>query len=65
VTTDQVLVRKEPSTSAAVETELPADTLLTVVGGPVEADDYVWWEVEGVDTDVSGWIVEDFLVPAD
>jgi quercetin dioxygenase-like cupin family protein/uncharacterized protein YgiM (DUF1202 family) len=59
-----VRIRTEASVDAEVVDTLEADTELTILSGPEEADDYVWYEVETADGELSGWIVSDFLEPA-
>jgi hypothetical protein len=38
-------------------------TVLKVLDGPVEADGYVWWELQDVSDGVVGWAVADYLEP--
>jgi hypothetical protein len=38
-------------------------TVLKVLDGPVEADGYVWWELQDVSDGTVGWAVADYLEP--
>jgi hypothetical protein len=58
-----VRLRSEATTVGAVLEELPVQTELTIVSGPVEADGYTWWEVSTA-AGTTGWIVGDFLSTA-
>lgn len=60
-TGDCVNVREGPSLSAAVRRCLPDGARLRLIDGPVSADGYQWWRLEGL-----GWSVADYLsaVPA-
>ncbi len=42
---------------------LAEGTALTVLEGPTEAADFVWWKVR-TETGEEGWVVQDFLVPS-
>lgn len=37
-------------------------TALTLIGGPTEADGFVWWQIR-LEDGTEGWVVEDFLAP--
>lgn len=63
VTEDGVNVRPDPSVGGDPITMLNAGDELTIASGPVDAEDYVWWEVILPSGD-SGWVVEDFIEPA-
>jgi hypothetical protein len=54
-----VRVREEPSTddSVAVLFMLPEGSVFTVIGGPVCAEHWLWWEIE-MANGVSGWASE-------
>ena len=54
-------LREEPSTTSAVAGKAREGTVLTVLEGPTEADDYVWWKVRAPDG-VEGWGAADWLV---
>jgi quercetin dioxygenase-like cupin family protein len=60
VTEDGVRFRDSASVDGEVIGSLDADTPLTIVSGPEEADDYIWYEVETEDGE-SGFVVADFL----
>jgi quercetin dioxygenase-like cupin family protein/uncharacterized protein YgiM (DUF1202 family) len=60
-----VRLRAEPSIEGEVLDTLDEGTELTIVSGPEEADDFTWYEVETADGELSGWIVADFLEPAE
>ena len=53
----------EASTSADVVTTLNKDDVVTVTGDPVDADGHTWFPIETADG-TTGWVVQDFLVPA-
>lgn len=38
-------------------------SILRVLDGPVEADGYVWWQLQDVSDEMVGWAVADYLVP--
>jgi uncharacterized protein YgiM (DUF1202 family) len=60
---DAVNVRAEATTASDIVDTFPVGTQFELVGGPVEAEDFVWYEVVGVDNlaDVQGWLVTDFM----
>lgn len=60
---DAVRVRTEASTASDIVESYPAGTQFELVGGPVESEDFVWYEVVGVGSisDVQGWLVTDFM----
>lgn len=56
--------REEPSFSGTVLRTLHTDDYLTILDGPVQADDYTWWKYEILYSQSSGeptigWVVED------
>ncbi len=63
VTEDGVNVRPDASVAGDPVTMLNAGEELTIASGPVEGESYVWWEVILPSGD-SGWVVEDFIEPA-
>lgn len=65
VTTDGVRMRSDGTTSAEIVQELPAGEVLEVQSGPVEADDYTWYEVIISDTNEAGWVASEFFEHAD
>lgn len=42
---------------------MPDGTQMTVFGGPVSADGYIWWAISGYVGGVyrAGWAVQDYL----
>jgi uncharacterized protein YgiM (DUF1202 family) len=57
--TGSVNARTEPTTGSDVVEQLDEGVELTVIGGPEEADDFTWWQV-----DVNGaeaWVAADFI----
>ncbi len=61
-TSAAVNLRSEPSTSSNAITQLDEGVELLVIGGPEDADEYTWWQVQGVDNDeLEGWLVSDFI----
>lgn len=55
-------MRAEPTTAADVVDQLAEGVELEVIGGPVEADGYTWYEVQvTAPGGRSGWVVEEFL----
>ncbi len=61
--TDSVNLRAEPSISADAVDQFAAGVELTVIGGPEDADDFTWWQVEvpGSEGPVQGWLAADFI----
>ena len=57
---DFVRLRGDASTAGEVIEELPTGTELTIVDGPIEADEYVWWQVT-TESGTTGWVVARFL----
>ena len=60
---DGLNLRPDPSTTGEPVTQLAAGEQLTVIGGPQEGENYVWWEVVTSDG-TSGWVAQDFIEPA-
>jgi hypothetical protein len=58
-----VSVRGGPSTANVRVTVVPEGSLLLVVGGPVEGDNLVWWQIR-LEDGTEGWVAGDFLEPA-
>lgn len=54
---DLLNVRAEPSLSGERLTQIAPDTEFFVVGGPVCADDYAWYEIR-LDNTQTGWVAE-------
>ncbi len=56
-------LRSGPSISYSVITGLPEGTKMSVIGGPVQADGYTWWNITG--SYGTGWsAVGEWLTPA-
>lgn len=56
-------LRNCASTSCSVITGLPEGTQMNVIGGPVQAEGYTWWNITG--TSGTGWsAVGEWLTPA-
>ena len=55
---DCVNVREQPTTSGAIKACLPDGARLKIVEGPVAADGYTWWRLDGL-----GWAVGIYLSP--
>jgi hypothetical protein len=51
-------VRAEPGTGGRVEHQVPNQTQLSVVEGPIEADGYRWWKVTNASGNIGGWAAE-------
>lgn len=63
VNVDSLTVRDTPSLSGAVNIWLPYGTDVVVVGGPVLADGYEWFQLEQ-GGDIIGWSVQGFAQSA-
>lgn len=50
-------LRETPSVTGAVIYQLSAGESISVIDGPVEADDYLWWQIM-VGDEEGGWIAE-------
>jgi hypothetical protein len=57
-------MRDQPSTSGALLRKLPEGNVYEVVGGPREADSYVWWQLRDPADGVTGWGAQRFLAPS-
>jgi hypothetical protein len=58
-----VTVRGGPSTSNVSVLIADEGTLLLIIGGPTEANGFLWWQVQLQDG-TEGWAAGDFLLPA-
>lgn len=58
---DPVIPDTEAGEEENVVAELVADTPVTIVGGPEEANGFTWWEVTVEENGETGWVAEDFL----
>lgn len=55
-------MRAQPSTDAAVDFVALDDEVFAVIGGPVEANGYTWWQLRApYDETRTGWSAQDFL----
>jgi quercetin dioxygenase-like cupin family protein len=63
ISEDGVNVRAEATTESDIVDSFPAGTQFELIGGPVEGEDYTWYQVRGVGdlADVEGWLVTDFM----
>jgi hypothetical protein len=61
---DLVNLRSDPSTTGEILQELPLGTQLEITGDAVEADGYTWYPVTVVDSGETGYVVSNFLAPA-
>jgi uncharacterized protein YgiM (DUF1202 family) len=59
VDADALNLRPDAGLAGAVIAELPGGTGATVIGGPVEADGYTWYQVETYAG--TGWVAGEFL----
>lgn len=64
VNTDNVgvTVRGGPSTSNASLTIAAEGSILLVLDGPTEANDFLWWQVR-LEDGTEGWVAGDFIEP--
>jgi uncharacterized protein YraI len=58
ITTSTVNLRSTASTAGAIVRSLASGTLLCVIGGPVVANGYTWWQVNASGT--TGWVAGSF-----
>ena len=63
-TTAELNLREGPSTDSASVAVLPEGTRLQVTGEFQEAGQCDWWPVTAVDTEQSGFVIEQYLQPA-
>lgn len=62
VNDNDVRLRAEPSLNGAILAGLSAGQLVVVLGEPVDADDYIWYPVQDVETpELQGWVAAPFL----
>ncbi|MGH2532210.1 MAG: DUF4352 domain-containing protein [Thermomicrobiales bacterium] len=64
-TTDELNLRAEPSTDAAIVTTLEAGAELRITGPGEEGGDFTWYPVEYIETGETGFVAGDFLEPVD
>ncbi len=59
-------IRAEPGTTADRLGVAQEGERLLVVGGPQQVDDYAWWRIrDELNPEREGWVVADFLLPAE
>lgn len=58
-----VTVRGGPSVSNVSLLVAPEGTLVSVLDGPREADNFLWWQIR-LDDGTEGWVAGSFLEPA-
>lgn len=58
-----VSLRGGPSTDNSRLFTVPEGTILLVIDGPREANNFFWWQVE-LDDGSIGWVVGDYIIPA-
>ncbi len=56
-------MRSSPDLGDNLIRTLSDGTAVTVLEGPTEAADFVWWKIRTAEGD-EGWVVQDFLVPS-
>lgn len=55
-------MRAEASTAAEIRFMAMDDEVFKVIGGPVQSDNYTWWQIEAsYDKNRTGWSVDSFL----
>ncbi len=54
---DNLRLRENPDTQANIVTELTAGTVVTILDGPENVGDLIWWQVQAEDGE-TGWAVE-------
>ncbi len=59
-TISTVNVRSYPGTSALIKTTAVLGTSATIIGGPVSANGYTWWQVS-LSNGTTGWSVSNYL----
>jgi cell wall-associated NlpC family hydrolase/ribosomal protein L11 len=52
--------RSNPSISSSIIKTMPSGSIGIVIGGPVSADGYIWWQIQWSDGTI-GWSVQDYL----
>lgn len=64
ITENGVNLRPDPTTEGEPVTTLAEGTVVTVNAGPEEAGGFTWWQITVDDTELTGWVVVDYLEPA-
>jgi hypothetical protein len=58
-----VSLRSGASTDSSRFSTVPEGTILLIIDGPREANNFVWWQVR-LDDGSEGWVAGDFIIPA-
>jgi uncharacterized protein YgiM (DUF1202 family) len=58
---DGLNLRDAPTVAGGVVAQLAAGTEVTIAGGPVAADGYIWYQIGLAGTDGDGWVAGEFL----
>jgi hypothetical protein len=58
-----VSLRGGPSTDNTRLQTVPEGTIVLIIDGPREANNFVWWQVR-LDDGTEGWLVSDYIVPS-
>ncbi|MCX6017994.1 MAG: hypothetical protein NTZ50_05715 [Chloroflexi bacterium] len=56
--------RDQPTIAGKLMRKLPEGGVFEVVGGPQEADGYIWWRLRDSSDGTLGWGAQNFMVPA-
>lgn len=59
-----LVVRSEPTRSGATVAQALEGDLLSIIGGPEEADGFRWWQVQTA-RGSEGWVIEGLMVDSD
>jgi hypothetical protein len=57
-------LRDNPSTGARIKGYLPKDTVVTIIGGPINAEGYRWWQVRAPSGN-EGWVADQIVEDGD
>ncbi|MCA9952903.1 MAG: SH3 domain-containing protein, partial [Anaerolineales bacterium] len=60
--TDGLAIRDNPGITNLPVGVAPESTIMEVIGGPLEADSFQWWQVR-LESGIEGWAAADFLEP--
>ena len=58
---DNLNLRAEATTDSEVVTQLAAGVEVEILDGPVEGENYVWYQVRVVSDGTEGWLADEFL----
>lgn len=64
ITEDGVNVRPDSNTTQDPVGQLNTGDKVNIVSGPIEGENYTWYEITSEDGTLNGFVVEDFLDPA-